>query len=200
MALIQCLLGAASPILSSHTYVFERDKHGRFVAEVFDLVHIQCLLSREDIYRIAPEVVETPVQAHIESLLGSSVLPSMVEIGAGLQIQLGTLVARSHEESGLSIQEWNALPEAEREALLASTLDVMKAEQDPPVDPVPAPQGPAPEAEQEGNPEPKDEAGEKDADGDEQEEPAVVDAVVSGVVTEAVASPASKPRRGRRGR
>lgn len=212
MALIQCLLGAASPVLSSQTYQFERDEHGRFVCEVFDLVHIQCLLSREDIYREVSATPPAPMKEHIETLLGSSVLPSMVPIADGFEVQLGDVVARAHKESGLSIAAWNEMPGADREAALALTIAVMKAEAAPPV-PAPTPEpeaAPAPEAEQpapaaeaaaepevEAAPEPEAEPTEPEPD-EAPEQPAV-DPVLGAVVTE-VAAPAKAPRRGRRSR
>lgn len=203
MALIQCLLGPASPVLSSQTYMFERDKHGRFVAEVFDLVHIQCLLSRDDIYREVKAEPEKPIEAHIETLLGSSVLPSMVEIGPEISVQLGEVVARAHTESGLSIADWNAMADDAREALLAATVEAMKAE-NAPVQPEPEPEAVA-EPEMPDAPGLGDDAGEAQPeadDGDEpetapQEQPAT-DSVVSSIVTEAVVKPATAPRRGRR--
>ena len=210
MALIQCLLGPASPVLSSQTYMFERDKHGRFVAEVFDLVHIQCLLSRDDIYREVKAEPEKPIEAHIETLLGSSVLPFMVEIGPDISVQLGEVVARAHTASGLSIADWNAMADDAREALLAATVDAMKAEN------APAQLEPEPEAEAE--PEAPDALGladsaeaqtpEPEADDEpdawsenqpkEQPEQPAADSVVSSIVTEAVVKPATAPRRGRR--
>lgn len=42
---IQCLLGPASTTIGSTTYEFHRDDHGRFVAEVHDLLHVKCLIS-----------------------------------------------------------------------------------------------------------------------------------------------------------
>lgn len=201
MALIQCLLGAASPVLSSHTYTFERDKHGRFVAEVFDLVHIQCLLSRDDIYREVKAEPEKPIEAHIETLLGSSVLPSMIEIGPGIEVQLGEVVSRAHTESGLTIGDWNAMADDAREALLAATVDAMKAEHAPEqTEPEPEAEAEAPVAPGLGDdadtqdPEASEEA---ETEGEGEEQPAT-DSVVSSIVTEAVVKPATAPRRGRR--
>lgn len=75
-----------------------------------------------------------------ETLLGSSVLPAMVELAAGVTIQLGLVVARAHKDSGLSVDAWNALPEADREAKLAQAVDTMKTE------PPPSPKAPKPKA------------------------------------------------------
>jgi hypothetical protein len=202
MALIQCLLGSATPVLSSTTYAFERDDHGRFVCEVHDLVHIQCLLSRDDIYRIAAAVVPEPVESHIETLLGSSILPSLVEIADGVSVQIGAVVARAHTESGLTIAEWNAQAADDREAALELTVEAMKAEHAPkPQDPAQPEPEPAPASEPDAAQPDASEAvdpAEEDTDGD-QDGP-TLDAVVAGIVTEADVAPAPKPRRGRRSR
>lgn len=63
-----------------------------------------------------------------EVLLGSSVLPAEVEIASGKSVQLGRVAAQAHKASGLSTEDWNALPEADREARLAQEIDVLKAE------------------------------------------------------------------------
>lgn len=63
-----------------------------------------------------------------ETLLGSSVLPAMVEIGPGKTVQLGKVVVRAHKESGLDVDAWNGLPEADREARLAAIVEAMKTE------------------------------------------------------------------------
>lgn len=63
-----------------------------------------------------------------ETLLGSSVLPSMVEIGPGKSVQLGNVVARAYKASGLSAEDWNALAAEDREARLAETVEAWKGE------------------------------------------------------------------------
>lgn len=63
-----------------------------------------------------------------DTLVGSSVLPAMIEIAAGSEVQLGAVVARAHKESGLSVTDWNALAGDDREAKLAATVEAMKAE------------------------------------------------------------------------
>jgi len=62
------------------------------------------------------------------ALLGSSLLPSLVEIAQGLTVQLGAIVARAHKESALDVEAWNDLPEEDREARLAAVVEAMKAE------------------------------------------------------------------------
>lgn len=66
-------------------------------------------------------------RAKREFLLGSSVLPSIVEVGA-LKVQLGGLVVASQRESGLSVADWNAEDEPAREARLQATLDRLSAD------------------------------------------------------------------------
>lgn len=76
-----------------------------------------------------PEAAEEDEDHEDDMLLGSNVLPSMVEIAPGMEVQLGAVVMRSHKESGLSVADWNALAEDEREAKLAATVEAMKAEE-----------------------------------------------------------------------
>lgn len=64
-------------------------------------------------------------QSASEVLYGSSVLPSMLDIG-GEQVQLGTLVAAAHQASGLTVAEWNELAAEVREELLADQLALMR--------------------------------------------------------------------------
>ncbi|MGE6739781.1 hypothetical protein ACQKGC_05845 [Allorhizobium pseudoryzae] len=63
----------------------------------------------------------------VETLLGSSVLPSLIDIGLDAPVQLGEVVMAAHAESGLSIEAWNSLADAEREKLLTEALENMKA-------------------------------------------------------------------------
>lgn len=57
-----------------------------------------------------------------DTLYGSSVLDAIVTIG-DLRVQLGGVVRASFTESGLSVQAWNDLPEADREGRLAATIE-----------------------------------------------------------------------------
>lgn len=61
---------------------------------------------------------------HKEYLLGSSLLNAYYQIGDE-SVQLGKIVAKSHAESGLSVDEWNALSTNDRETRLQETLDAM---------------------------------------------------------------------------
>lgn len=69
-----------------------------------------------------------------ETLLGSSILPSTVEITAEKSVQLGDVVAFAHKASGLSVADWNAQKEEDREAALAAAVEAMKAEASAPVE------------------------------------------------------------------
>lgn len=61
-------------------------------------------------------------------LHGSNTLAAVIALAAGIEVQLGTVVARAHKESGLSAEDWNALEEAKRDELLNATVETMKAE------------------------------------------------------------------------
>jgi hypothetical protein len=80
---------------------------------------------------------EDEIEQQDDTLLGSSLLPALVDIG-GVQVQLGGLVVAAQVASGLTVNAWNDLPEADREerlsaavARLAANADALKAEIDP---------------------------------------------------------------------
>lgn len=62
-----------------------------------------------------------------ESLNGSNVLPANIELAEGVSVQLGEVVRRTHEASGLSVADWNALDDGDREARLAATVLELQA-------------------------------------------------------------------------
>lgn len=64
-------------------------------------------------------VTDDPVS--VDTLLGSSILPALIEIGDA-QVQLGEIVAAAHQKSGLSLEDWNALEDAARELLLDAEI------------------------------------------------------------------------------
>lgn len=66
--------------------------------------------------------------ASADTLIGTNILPALIEIAPGKEVPLGEVVAKAHAKSGLSLEEWNALPEADRDALLTSMVDELKAE------------------------------------------------------------------------
>ncbi|WP_312738874.1 hypothetical protein [Stenotrophomonas sp.] len=60
-------------------------------------------------------------------LVGSNVLPANIELAEGVSVQLGEVVRRTHEASGLSVSDWNALDDGDREARLAATVLELQA-------------------------------------------------------------------------
>lgn len=64
MAKIECTYGAAQTPVAGREYVFERDRHGRYVAEVSNDDHVKILLSVEH-YRIAEEIPD-PAPPQVE--------------------------------------------------------------------------------------------------------------------------------------
>ncbi len=55
-------------------------------------------------------------------LVGSNVLPSNIELAQGVTVQLGEVVRQAFEHTGLTVAEWNALEEGDREAELAAMV------------------------------------------------------------------------------
>lgn len=62
------------------------------------------------------------------ALYGSSILASTYTLPGGITVQLGQIVARAHKESGLTVSEWNAEDEGDREVRLMRTLVAMRRE------------------------------------------------------------------------
>ncbi|HDS1139586.1 TPA: hypothetical protein QDZ75_003656 [Stenotrophomonas maltophilia] len=56
------------------------------------------------------------------SLVGSNVLPPTIELAEGVSVQLGEVVRQAFEHTGLSIADWNALEDGDREAELAAVV------------------------------------------------------------------------------
>lgn len=63
-----------------------------------------------------------------ETLLGSNVQPSIIEISDGRTIQLGEAVSAAHKNSGLSVADWNAQPEDVREAAILAAIEQIKVD------------------------------------------------------------------------
>lgn len=61
------------------------------------------------------------------ALLGSSIQPAVQTIG-GKEVQLGTIVAMAHTESGLSVEDWNKLEPQDCEARIAAVVVRLRAE------------------------------------------------------------------------
>lgn len=66
-----------------------------------------------------------PVETSVEMLLGSTMLPPEITISDDITVSLSQVVSTAHSESGLTIKEWNALPDDEREAMLVKTINSM---------------------------------------------------------------------------
>ena len=52
---IECRKGQATVPVAGETYSFDRDEHGRFTCIVEEPRHIECFISRADMYRQVPE-------------------------------------------------------------------------------------------------------------------------------------------------
>ncbi|MBH1486554.1 hypothetical protein I5U45_09905 [Stenotrophomonas maltophilia] len=63
-------------------------------------------------------------------LVGSSAQPESFELSDGSVLSLGEVVGRAHAASGLSVEDWNALEESAREALIAETVDKLSGDDD----------------------------------------------------------------------
>jgi hypothetical protein len=63
-----------------------------------------------------------------QTLLGSSVLESVIDLTGNKTIALGDVVARAHVRSELSVADWNDLEPAEREAKLATEVEILTEE------------------------------------------------------------------------
>jgi fructose-specific component phosphotransferase system IIB-like protein len=100
----------------------------RHLEEVTNNAHIARFLSIPEGYRV-PEGEAAPSQVHVPAqdavLLGSSKHEASYEIG-GKFYQLGDLVRMAFDESDYTVPEWNALADAEREAMIQDELDLLK--------------------------------------------------------------------------
>lgn len=68
------------------------------------------------------------------SLIGSNKFDASYVIGEKT-VSLGDLVAGAHKDSGLSVGQWNALPEDQRDAMIQAQLEALEDLAKPPVDP-----------------------------------------------------------------
>jgi len=64
------------------------------------------------------------------SLLGSNVQPASFELPDGTVLTLDDVVARAHEASGLSVEDWNALEDSDREAAIAAAVGKLSSDDD----------------------------------------------------------------------
>lgn len=66
-----------------------------------------------------------PQLAEHEILNGSSFHPGIVKV-AGFELQLGQVVRAAWQKSGLTVEEWNALPNEARDAFIDAEIDVVE--------------------------------------------------------------------------
>jgi hypothetical protein len=66
--------------------------------------------------------------AKLQGVFGSDVQPAMIELAEGVSVQLGDVVRRALQKSGLSADAWNDLPGDQREVAIAIEIDTMKTE------------------------------------------------------------------------
>lgn len=62
-------------------------------------------------------------EPQVDPLYGSSIQPATWTLDNGDVLQLGTVVAEAHARSGLSVAEWNALPQEIREEKIAEVVN-----------------------------------------------------------------------------
>lgn len=79
---------------------------------------------------VDPNTVKAPAKdidpnVKLQGLLGSDILPAHIQIGEEL-VQLGTVVAKAQEASGLSVDDWNDLAPQIREKLLADYVETLR--------------------------------------------------------------------------
>jgi len=60
-------------------------------------------------------------------LIGTDSLPAHVDVGGDTSVALGDLVRAAHEESGLSVEQWNELPQVDRDGAIHAVLQRAKA-------------------------------------------------------------------------
>lgn len=106
-------------------YHFMPNAEGAHVAEVEDEDHIARFLAIPEGYKIHKPGQLKEVK-RTEVLLGSSVHPATFEIN-GKTYALGDVVAGAHKESGLSVDEWNALGDENRHSRIDAQLDKLAA-------------------------------------------------------------------------
>ncbi|MCT7668181.1 hypothetical protein [Shinella kummerowiae] len=69
---------------------------------------------------------QSPALGENETLNGSNTLPALIEIAPGNSVQLGEVVLAAFHLSGMTVEAWNALPEADRDGLLNGAIEGLK--------------------------------------------------------------------------
>ncbi len=122
--------------LGDKVYFFSPDLD--HTCDVTDEVHIKRFLSIKEGFReavgddsakVAQKSSESVKQEGIYpvALHGTSVHPSEFEI-KGRTYTLGEIVAKAHAATGLSVEDWNSIPEGERADLIDAELDKLAAD------------------------------------------------------------------------
>jgi len=78
---------------------------------------------------VKPTAQDSDPNVKVQALLGSDLLPAHIQIGDEL-VQLGTVVAKAHEASGLTVEDWNGLVPQIREKLLADYVENLRTPAD----------------------------------------------------------------------
>lgn len=122
---IECILkrkGGTQVDLGGVKYDFQPNDDGAHVATVEADEHIERFLAIPEGYKIHRGAAPVQTASSPAALLGSSVHEATYEIG-GKTVQLGLVVAKAHEKSGLTVEEWNAIEEEDRHARIDVVLD-----------------------------------------------------------------------------
>ena len=119
---------------------FELNSAGHCVAEVHGSPAIYRLLSITEAYRAyegqvaedqtaAPPSTDAtdPDQPPQNQLLGSSVLPSEIELADDRFVMLSDVVSAAFERSGMTVAEWNAQDADRRESLFTDEITHLRA-------------------------------------------------------------------------
>lgn len=125
---IQCMLGATEQTVAGHTYAFERDRFGRFVATVHNLDHAAVFLSVQH-YREVPADPRGETAAHATAGIvppqdepnpqddndGDDVVPDIIDIkgiGAAMKAKLAEIgIATVEQIAALTPEQVAAIDE-----------------------------------------------------------------------------------------
>lgn len=179
---IESLKGAVAPVLMGQTYQFQRDSHGRFVADVMDDKALACFLARDDHYREALEIAPPVADVDDPSLRAPYLEPPAPAEPAGWPGLHAPAIGINGEvyetrlvlleivtNCQISLALWNQLSDVARQRLFAAaTAEAGMTVHDPAINPF------APAAGVGGQPEPlpdpaeSADSGDPDARGDGQ--------------------------------